>query len=62
MELVRFRVRIRVRVRVRVIFASVLECTGIRNLHLAIAAPSYSGHESIQQRVYTRQQCRMRVI
>ena len=32
---------------VRVTFASVVECTGIRNLHLAIAAPRYSGHESV---------------
>jgi len=43
-ERVRFKIRIRVRVSVsiRVAFASVLECTGIRNLHLAIAAPSDS--------------------
>ena len=46
--MVRFRVsvRVRVRVRVRFAFASILECTGIRHLHLARAAPSYSGHES----------------
>jgi len=40
---IRERVRLRVGIRVRVIYASVLECTGIRNLHLTIAAPSDSG-------------------
>ena len=42
-ERIRFMVRIRVGVSVRVTFASVLKCTGIRNLHLAIAAPNDSG-------------------
>jgi len=53
-ERVRFKVRIRVRVGVRVsfTFASVLECTGIWNLLLATAAPSYSGHESLK--IYSR--------
>ena len=43
----RDKVRVSVSIMVRVTFASVLECTGIRNLHLAIATlaisnPSYS--------------------
>ena len=42
----RGRDNVRVRVMVRVTFASVLECTGIRNLHLATVALSYGGHES----------------
>ena len=46
---IRETVRFRVRIKVRVTFASVLECTGIQNLHLAIAAPSYSGHQSNKQ-------------
>ena len=45
-EMVRFKVRIGVSVMVRVTIASVLECTSIRNLHLATAATSCSGHES----------------
>ena len=40
------KIRFRVRIGIRVVFTSVLECTGIQNLHLAVAAPSYRGHES----------------